>query len=46
MNVVNTISGLVRSNKKWIEYFDSVYEKYGSWETKKNYTGIRFKEVA
>ena len=25
---------------------EGVYEKYGSWETKKNYTGIRFKEVA
>ena len=30
----------------WIDFMDSVVEENGSWETRKNYSGIRFKEVA
>ena len=32
--------------QKWIDFVDSVIEENGSWETRKNYSGIRFKEVA
>ena len=32
--------------QKWIDFMDSVIEENGSWETRKNYSGIRFKEVA
>ena len=32
--------------KKWIEIFDDMYEKHGSWETRKNYKAWRLIEVA
>ena len=32
--------------QKWIDFVDSVIEENGSWKTRKNYCGIRFKEVA
>ena len=32
--------------QKWIDFMDSIVEENGSWETRKNYSGIRFKEVA
>ena len=32
--------------KKWVEVIDQIVEENGSWETRKNYNGIRFKEVA
>jgi len=30
---------------KWVEVIDSVIEKHGSWETRKNYSPILFEEV-
>jgi len=33
-------------NKTWVEYMLKVHEEEGSWETRKKYNGIRFKEVA
>ena len=33
-------------NKKWVELMLDVYERNGSWETRKNYSSITFKEVA
>ena len=32
--------------KNWVEFMDEVVEENGSWETRKGYQGIRFKEVA
>ncbi len=32
--------------KIWVDYMLKVYDESGSWETRKNYNGIRFKEVA
>lgn len=32
--------------EKWVEVIDSIVEENGSWDTRKNYNGIRFKEVA
>ena len=32
--------------KQWVDLMDKVYETNGSWETRKNYNGITFKEVA
>ena len=32
--------------QKWVEVIDQIVEENGSWETRKNYNGIRFKEVA
>ena len=32
--------------KQWVELMTKIYEREGSWETRKNYNGIRFKEVA
>jgi glycosyltransferase involved in cell wall biosynthesis len=32
--------------QKWIELMLSVHERYGSWDNRKNYNGIRFLEVA
>lgn len=32
--------------KKWVDYMTEIHEAEGSWETRKNYKGIRFKEVA
>jgi glycosyltransferase involved in cell wall biosynthesis len=33
-------------NKEWLEFMLGVHEAEGSWETRANYNGIRFKEVA
>lgn len=33
-------------NKQWVELMDSVVEKHGSWENRKEYNGIYFGEVA
>jgi glycosyltransferase involved in cell wall biosynthesis len=33
-------------NKQWVDIMTKVYEDNGSWETRKNYNGIRFLEVA
>ena len=33
-------------NNKWIQLMDKIHEEHGSWETRTNYNGIRFKEVA
>ena len=33
-------------NKTWVDFMDKIYEKNGSWENRKNYSGIRFVEVA
>jgi len=30
----------------WIDVMTKIHEEEGSWETRKNYNGIRFKEVA
>lgn len=32
--------------KTWIDFMDKIYEEEGSWENRKNYSGIRFMEVA
>ena len=32
--------------KKWVNKIDEVVEKYGSWETRKNYSKWTLKEVA
>jgi len=32
--------------ESWIKLMDSIVEKYGSWDTRKHYNSIRFKEVA
>ena len=34
------------TQKKWVEIIDKIVEENGSWETRKIYNGIRFKEVA
>ncbi len=33
-------------NKSWVDLMMKIHEEQGSWETRKNYSGIRFKEVA
>ena len=30
----------------WVSFMDEIHEREGSWETRKNYKGIRFAEVA
>ncbi len=32
--------------KSWVEFMDSIIDESGSWKTRKDYSGIRFKEVA
>jgi len=32
--------------EKWVSFIDEVHEECGSWENRKIYNGIRFKEVA
>ena len=32
--------------QKWVNTIDGIVEENGSWETRKNYNGIRFMEVA
>ena len=31
--------------EKWVELMLDVHEKNGSWETRKEYSGIYFKEI-
>ena len=33
-------------NSKWVALMDKVHEEQGSWETRKGYSSITFKEVA
>jgi len=33
-------------NKSWVDLMTRIHETEGSWETRKNYNGVRFKEVA
>ena len=33
-------------NSTWVNFIDKIVEEGGSWETRKNYNGIRFMEVA
>ena len=33
-------------NKQWVDIMTEVYEEEGSWDTRTNYQGIRFLEVA
>ena len=35
-----------RFGTTWVDFMLEVHETYGSWETRKNYNGIKFKEVA
>ena len=32
-------------NSAWVDFMTKVYEKEGSWGTRKNYNGITFKEI-
>jgi hypothetical protein len=32
--------------EKWVNLMVKIHEHHGSWETRKNYNGITFKEVA
>ena len=32
--------------KTWVDFMDKIHEEEGSWENRKNYSGIRFMEVA
>jgi len=32
--------------KKWVDYMLEIHENEGSWDTRKNYSSITFKEVA
>jgi len=31
---------------KWVDFLLDVYDKEGSWNTRTNYNGITFKEIA
>jgi hypothetical protein len=33
-------------NKQWVDIMTKLHEDEGSWETRKNYNGITFLEVA
>ena len=33
-------------NKQWVDIMTKIHEEEGSWETRKNYNGVRFLEVA
>ena len=33
-------------NKQWVDIMTEIYEQEGSWDTRANYQGIRFLEVA
>ena len=33
-------------NKQWVDIMTEVHEENGSWDTRTNYQGIRFLEVA
>ena len=35
----------INFQKKWVKLMESVYENNGSWQTRKNYSGIRFGEI-
>ena len=32
-------------NSKWVKLMSDIHEKHGSWETRKGYNGITFKEI-
>jgi glycosyltransferase involved in cell wall biosynthesis len=32
--------------QKWVDLMESIHERYGSWDTRKEYNRIRFQEVA
>jgi len=32
--------------QKWVDLMSKIYEDHGSWETRKNYNGITFKEIS
>ena len=32
--------------KKWVNLMLEIHEEHGSWETRKNYNGITFKEIS
>ena len=38
--------GFSKFNKQWVEVMQQIHEANGSWNTRKNYNGIRFMEVA
>ena len=45
-NHVKTNYNFKDFERKWVQFMDKVVETKGSWETRKGYNGIRFKEVA
>jgi hypothetical protein len=32
--------------EKWVNLMLKIHEEHGSWETRKNYNGITFKEIS
>jgi glycosyltransferase involved in cell wall biosynthesis len=38
--------GFEKFNKTWVETMTEIYEKHSSWENRRIYNGIRFKEIA
>ena len=32
--------------KQWVDFMTKVHEENGSWDTRENYNGITFKEIA
>ena len=38
--------GFEKYNEQWVNLMDETIEQEGSWETRKNYSGIRFGVVA
>ena len=38
--------GFEQFNESWVKLMLEVYEKHGSWDTRKNYNGIQLLEVA
>ena len=38
--------GFEKFEETWVNFMDEVHAECGSWETRKHYSGIRFKEVA
>ena len=44
-HVINNYN-FVDFEKKWVDLMDSIHEKYGSWENRKDYKAWTFEEVA
>jgi len=42
---VNKNYNFSKYQTEWINLIDQAIERHGSWETRKNYNGIRFKEI-